>query len=113
MASLAVFKSALEFMLALICGREKRKVQQWLRALLSLRYFEAQTHVTLGKCLKQHDGDASCSLAFHYSLHMRYLCLLFTAILACLACCKAAVVQITDENFTDLIGKEDEWLIDL
>ncbi|CAO3651089.1 unnamed protein product [Mucor fragilis] len=43
---------------------------------------------------------------------MRYLCLLFTAILACLACCKAAVVQITDENFTDLIGKEDEWLID-
>ncbi|GAN05043.1 hypothetical protein MAM1_0080d04512 [Mucor ambiguus] len=43
---------------------------------------------------------------------MKYLILLFAVILACLACCKAAVVQITDENFTDLIGKDDEWLID-
>ncbi|KAL9546008.1 hypothetical protein MBANPS3_006872 [Mucor bainieri] len=43
---------------------------------------------------------------------MKYLALLFTVILACVACCKAAVVQITDENFTDLIGKDDEWLID-
>lgn len=47
------------------------------------------------------------------SYSMKNLALLFAVILACLACCKAAVVQITDENFTDLIGKDDEWLIDL
>ncbi|KAL7311908.1 hypothetical protein PS15m_009618 [Mucor circinelloides] len=43
---------------------------------------------------------------------MKYLGLVLTVILACLTCCKAAIVQITDENFTDLIGKDDEWLID-
>lgn len=44
---------------------------------------------------------------------MKYIGLLLTVIIACLTFCKAAVVQVTDENFADLVGKDDEWLLDL
>ncbi|KAI8647142.1 thioredoxin-like protein [Parasitella parasitica] len=43
---------------------------------------------------------------------MKYLCVSLTLLLACLTFCKAAIVQVTDENFTDLVGKDDEWLLD-
>ncbi|CEP11409.1 hypothetical protein [Parasitella parasitica] len=43
---------------------------------------------------------------------MKSLGILITVLLACLAFCKAAIIQVTDENFADLVGKEDEWLLD-
>lgn len=44
---------------------------------------------------------------------MKYLGLLLTVIIACLTFCKAAVIQVTDENFADLVGEDHEWLLDL
>ncbi|KAG2215552.1 hypothetical protein INT46_000358, partial [Mucor plumbeus] len=43
---------------------------------------------------------------------MKYLGLLLTVIIACLTFCKAAVIQVTDENFADLVGEDHEWLLD-
>lgn len=44
---------------------------------------------------------------------MKYLALFLTALFAVFACCQAKVVELTDENFGDLILENDEWLIDL
>jgi hypothetical protein len=44
---------------------------------------------------------------------MKYLGLLLSIAFALFTLCKATVIQITDENFTDLVGKNDEWLLDL
>jgi hypothetical protein len=42
---------------------------------------------------------------------MKYLSLVLVALFGLFACIQASIVQLTDENFGDLILKEDEWLI--
>lgn len=44
---------------------------------------------------------------------MKYFALALVALFGLFACIQATVVELTDENFGDLINKEDEWLIDL
>jgi hypothetical protein len=44
---------------------------------------------------------------------MKYLGLLLSVVFALFTLCKATVVEVTDENFTDLVEKDDEWLLDL
>lgn len=44
---------------------------------------------------------------------MKYLALILTALFAVFTFSQAKVVELTDENFGDLILESDEWLIDL
>jgi hypothetical protein len=44
---------------------------------------------------------------------MKYLALILTTLFAFFTYTQATITHLTDENFADLIGKDDEWLIDL
>lgn len=44
---------------------------------------------------------------------MKYLALFLTSLFALFAYVQADITTLTDENFADLIGKDDEWLVDL
>lgn len=44
---------------------------------------------------------------------MKLLALFLTTFFCLFAFIQATIVDLTDENFSDLIQKEDEWLIDL
>lgn len=44
---------------------------------------------------------------------MKFLALFLAAFFSLFALIQAIIVDLTDENFGDLILKDDEWLIDL
>ncbi|KAI8975434.1 thioredoxin-like protein [Mycotypha africana] len=50
-------------------------------------------------------------LATHGSI-MKPVYSILVLVITFITFCKAAIVQLTDENFSDLVKKEDEWLID-